>query len=101
MANGNQFGSFGGVSPEGMSAIRNALERRGLGGSVPALDQQSPASASPSPLPADPTTGVAPQAAPGGVEGPPTINEEAKIILTAMKDRLKLLNPIGGSVPSV
>ncbi len=44
-------GSFGNVSPDGMAAIKEALARRGMGDSVPALNQQSAVSPTASPQP--------------------------------------------------
>lgn len=96
----NQFGSFGaGVSPDAMQAIRDALARRQQGGGTPALNQQSGASPTASPLPPQPQGGVEmPQEPiPAGAEAPPTTagapaDEEARLIISALKERLKALS---------
>lgn len=97
------FGSFGNVSPDGMQAVKDAIARRSQGGSTPALNQQSGGSPTASPLPPQPTSGVnIPQNqsdVSGGIAGAPGGNPEAKMILGAMKDRLKTISTIeeGGS----
>ena len=109
MAETAQLGSFGNVSPEGMAAIRNAISRRESGGQVAALDQQSGVSPTASPLPAEPSGGVGtgaagatPQATPlpelTGPELSPE-NKEAKIIVSALKERLNAISTIEGGVP--
>ena len=97
MPNGNQFGSFGNVTPEGMSSIRRAIERRQGGGSVPALGQQSSASPTMSPLPS-PTTvpqtaagpsSPQPQAPTQQTAGSQFPDPEIEIILKAMSQFLR------------
>ena len=88
--NPQSFGSFGNVASDDMSAIKDAMARRGIGDQVPALDTQSTAGTNPSPLPAEaqgsasmgaPATAspaVSPQLTPQG-------NPEAKLIIGALK----------------
>ena len=94
------FGSLGNVAPDGMQALQEALTRRGMGDNMGALNTQSGASPTPSPLPADPQAG-SPDA---GVRGDiasmaPQGNPEAKMILGAMRERLKAISTIEGGVP--
>jgi len=103
MDNEQQFGSFGNVSPEGMQAIKDALARRSMGDSVPALNTQSGASPTPSPLPEQPSGGLpqpseSPQTMPTAIPAVNQGNPEAKLILGAMRERLKALSQmeIGG-----
>ena len=94
----NPQGNFGNVSPDAMAAIRDALNRRGMGEGVPALNQQSGASPTAAPLPAQPQGGGLPMpSGPMGSEamaGMPMVNPEAEIILKAMSQRLKAISDI-------
>ena len=104
----NQHGSFGALSPDEMSAIKGALDRRGQGDSVPALAQQSALSATPSPVPPDIQGGVPP---PVGGEmaqavspeplspsiGTPVGSPEAELIIKALGQRLKSLSNVDES----
>lgn len=111
MDNQNQFGSFGGISPDDMENIRAALERRGMGDQLPALLQQSGISATPAqqvPPDVQAATGGGAMPQPGAQMTPqqpveaaaaretavveaglPPSSPEAEIILKAMADRLK------------
>lgn len=90
-----EFGSFGNVSPDAMQSIKNALARRQQGGSVPALNQQSGASPTAAPLPAEPQGGLP---MPQGDIAPPTQqtapNPESRLIVSALKDRLKAISTV-------
>lgn len=71
-----------------MSAIREALERRGMGDSISALDTQSLQSPTASPLP--------PQT-PSEIRTPKTVkssevNSEARMIIGALRERLKAIS---------
>jgi hypothetical protein len=92
------LGSFGNVSPDKMAAIKEALGRRQMGDNVPALNQQSAASPSASPQPVQPSGSMSqPSGIPGG-ELPQTLNltqqgnPEAKMIVGALKERLKAIS---------
>lgn len=108
------MGSFGSLSPDQMEAIKHALDRRGMGDAVPALNTQSAAGPTPSPLPATPQGGTMPvpqisetdtmraetptPETLGGVGGASTPaprqvgNPEAKMIIGALRERLKALS---------
>lgn len=104
----DQFGSFGALSPDEMAAVKSALERRGMGDAVPALNQQSAISATPAPVPAqapegDAMQGVAPaplaqqsleEIAPEQVPGTPVGSAEAELIIKALSQRLSSLSSI-------
>ena len=104
--NPQSFGSFGNVASDDMSAIKDAMARRGIGDQVPALDTQSTAGTNPSPLPAEaqgtPSGGVG-GAIPSGASPSPQLtpqgNPEAKLIIGALRERLKALSVIDGGVP--
>lgn len=90
-------GSFGNISPDGMSAIKEALARRGMGDKVPALNTQSAASPTASPQPAQvsgsmgsmpPSNEVLPQSPSLTPQG----NPEAKMIVGALRERLKAIS---------
>lgn len=97
-----QFGSFGNLSPDGMAAIKEALARRGQGTPVPALDTQSAVSPTASPLPAVPqgdalpTTTALPEPTvlPEALPQTPQGNPEAKMIIGALRERLKAISTI-------
>ena len=101
---GEQFGSFGALSPDQMSAIKEAMSRRGMGDSAPALDQQSALSATPAPPAPDMQSmqgGIAPS--PGGdmgaIEpeqqlGTPVGAPEAEMIIKALDSRLKSISKV-------
>jgi len=94
------LGNFGNVSPDAMGAIREALSRRQQGDSVPALNQQSGASVSSAPLPAQPVGGVDMPAQQTRSKAPST---EAEIIVKALDSRLKSIStketsPNGGLI---
>ena len=91
------LGSFGNISPESMQVVRAALERRQQGGQIPAIEQQSQASPTASPL--------QPEAAGGGLPRPRQMsmenvssrmpgNPEADLIVRALRDRLKAISSI-------
>jgi hypothetical protein len=93
-----QFGSFGSVSPDGMQAIKDAiLRRQGGGGGTAPLPSQGGNIASPTaggqlptnPIPQD--MGQVPTAAPQVV---PQGNPEAKLIVGALKERLKAISTV-------
>lgn len=94
----NNFGSFGNVSPDAMSAIKEALARRQQGGSVPALNQQSGASPTQAPLQPEPQGAMPmPDTATVGAEAPTEnlpagVDDEAKLIISALKERLSALS---------
>jgi hypothetical protein len=104
----DQFGSFGALSPDEMAAIKSALERRGMGDAVPALNQQSAVSATPAPQPAQAPEGdvmpsVAPtpgaqqaleEIVPEEVQGTPVGSAEAELIIKALSSRLKSLSNV-------
>ena len=96
--NNQSFGSFGNVSSDGMEAIKKALLSRQNGTPTPALDTQSGASPTASPLPAEAMGGASmPQAssAPSALGAAvPQGNPEAKLIISAMKERLKAISQI-------
>lgn len=96
------LGSFGAnVSPDAMQAVRAAISRRQEGGNVPALNQQTGASPTAAPLPPEAVGGI--PAAEGAMAPPaagPMENPEAKLILSAMKERLKALSDIQLGVPA-
>ena len=96
-------GSFGNVAPDGFSAIQEALTRRGMGDNMGALNTQSGASPTPSPLPVDPQApqGGSPDAGARSdvASMAPQGNPEAKMILGAMRERLKAISTIEGGVP--
>lgn len=94
-----QFGSFGGASPEGMQAIKDAILRRqnGGGGTAPLLSQggniASPAIGGQ--LPTNPI----PQSAEAVVPQPTQQigqqgNPEARLIVSALKERLKSISQL-------
>jgi len=90
-------GSFGNVAPDAMQAIQNALARRQQGGGVPALNQQSGASPTAAPLPAEPQGGVSMPQGPVGSEavaGMPMVNPEAELIIKALASRLKTISDV-------
>lgn len=98
-----EAGNLGNIDQEGMAALREALERRGMGDQMAALDTQSGTSPTASPLPPE-ASGSAPMPAgpasmgpeaPVGAEG----NPEAKLILGAMRERLKAISVMEGGVP--
>ena len=97
-------GSFGATSPDGMEAIKQALARReGGGGGTPALDTQSMGSPTSSPQPAvAPESMPTPQTASMGQPAIPNIpqgNPESRLIVSALKERLKAISIIEGGVP--
>lgn len=103
MNNDQNFGSFGGLAPDAMAAIKNALNRREQGNPVPALDTQSAAGPNPSPLPATPQGNALPtpqlgqtaSTTPTGITGAPQVgNPEAKLIISALRERLKAISTI-------
>lgn len=95
---GDNFGSFGALSPDEMSAIKGALDRRGMGDKVPALNQQSTISATPAPVPVKPQGGVAPapsgNVAPEPQMGTPVGAPEAELIIKALNQRLSSLSKV-------
>jgi len=88
----NQFGSFGNISPEAMSAVRNAMQRRQAGGGSPALNQQS--AMSPTSQPAPPPAAQVPSGGMAMPQGQKQPASEAEIILKAMSSRLSSENKI-------
>lgn len=102
----NNFGSFGALSPDEMSAIRSALERRGMGDSAPLLNQQSQSSATPAPIPPQAQGGIAPSPQMGGggeigasispemQMGTPVGSPEAELIIKALNQRLQSLSKV-------
>ena len=102
----NPQGGLGNTDAEGMAALREALQRRQQGGQMPAMDTQSSSSPTASPLPADPMGSPAPMG--GGLMGagaesggsmPSVENQEARLIVGALKERLKAISTIEGGVP--
>ena len=98
---GDQFGSFGALSPDKMSAIKEAMSRRGMGDSVPALNQQSAMSATPAPPAPDMSGGVAPTpggdmgaVAPEQQLGTPVGAPEAELIIKALQQRLSSISKV-------
>lgn len=98
---GNNFGSFGNVSPDAMQSIKDALARRQQGGSTPALNQQSGASPTQAPLPPEPQGAMPqPETLTAGAEAPSENiqtspqNDEAKLIIAALKERLSALSKV-------
>lgn len=97
----------GNINTDAMSAITEALKRRGMGDKVPALNQQSMGSPTASPLPAEPQGGMSSPSLPtnaaagslGGQTGISTGNPEAKMIVGALKERLKAISVVEGGVP--
>ncbi len=88
------FGSFGNIAPDSMAAIKEALDRRGMGDKTAALDTQSQASPTASPLPAPQTSGTLP-ASPNALpvsNSAPIGNPEAKMIVGALRERLKAIS---------
>ena len=85
---GNQFGQFGAAIPGGAGAVRAALQRRQQGGTPPQLGQvtggqpgaERPPVTGGTPSPAGPAR---PQA------GGPATESEARIIINALKERLR------------
>jgi len=88
-----QFGSFGSVSPDGMAAVKEALARRAGGNPMPALDTQSMASPTASPLPTQPIPQMAGTPSPTETVGK-TPNSESKLIVSALKERLKAISQL-------
>lgn len=99
------MGSFmtqaAGLPPEAQQAIKEALDRRGMGDSQAALNTQSTASPTASPLPPQPVGGQSmsmPEAMPQPTEAMTAQgNPEAKMILGAMKEYLARITPLGGT----
>lgn len=89
-------GSFGNISPDSMAAIKEALARRGMGDKVPALNTQSAASPTASPQPAQVSGGMTPpsptEALPRSSNLVPQGNPEAKMIVGALRERLKAIS---------
>ena len=93
----NNFGSFGNIDPEGMQAIKEALSRRGMGDSMPALNTQSGASPTPSPLPEQPSGDLSQPTQPAMPAATPAVsqgNPEARLIVSALKERLKSISEV-------
>lgn len=93
----------GNINTEAMSAIREALERRGMGDKVPALNQQSLGSPTAQPLPPK-AEGQMPMPTSGTTEALPPVqtsqgNPEAKMIIQALRERLKAISTIEGGIP--
>jgi hypothetical protein len=94
------YGSFGNVSPDAMQAIKEALNRRGMGDSMGALNTQSAGSPTAAPLPPQAPQGAGAamptQSEPTGVSEPLAMggNPEAKLIVGALKERLKAISTI-------
>ena len=91
------MGQFGNVAPDQMAAVRRAQARRQQGDSVPALNQQSGASPTAAPLPAEPQGGVSMPQGPVGSEavaGMPMVNPEAELIIKALASRLKTISDV-------
>ena len=95
----------GNINTDAMSAIREALERRGMGDKVPALNQQSLNSPTASPLPPQGSAVSSMPSTPSmPTEALPPVstsqgNPEAKMIIGALKERLKAISTIEGGVP--
>lgn len=97
----------GNINTEAMAAIREALERRGMGDKVPALNQQSLNSPTASPLP--PQGSAVSSSMPTSTPLMPTEalppvqtsqgNPEAKMIISALRERLKAISTIEGGIP--
>lgn len=101
----DNMGSFGALAPDEMAAVKDALQRRGMGDNVPALNQQSAAGATPAPLPPQAQGGVAPT--PTGIPGEqmatevspemtgaPVGSPEAELIIKALQQRLQSLSKV-------
>jgi len=96
-----QTGSFGNIAPDGMQAIKDALARRSGGDQVPALNTQSGASPTQSPLPPE-AQGSMPSAqmpSPEALPQPSMGNPEAKLIISALRERLKAISTVEGGIP--
>ena len=94
----------GNINTDAMSAIQEALARRGMGDSVPALNQQSQGSPTASPLPPEASGGMsAPTSMPTTEALPPVPtlqgNPEAKMIIGALRERLKAISASEAPTP--
>lgn len=99
-----KLGSLGVVDPEAMQALREAIVRRQQGDQMPALDTQSGVSPTAAPLPPEASGAPAPgPAGPEAMAGPEIApaqgNPESRLIISALKDRLKAISTIEGGVP--
>ncbi len=96
----------GNINTDAMSAIQEALARRGMGDKVPALNQQSLGSPTASPLPPEASGGMsAPTSMPTTNEALPPVptsqqgNPEAKMIIGALRERLKAISASEAPTP--
>ncbi len=95
----SQFGSFGGGAQQ---AVASALARRGQGEPTPALETQGQTSPTASPLPPTPSGGIPIPQGEGTAQqeltGPERSaeNREARLIISALKDRLGAISVVEG-----
>jgi len=88
-----------------MSAIQEALARRGMGDKVPALNQQSLGSPTASPLPPEASGQMSSGSSPMPTEALPQVptsqgNPEAKMIIGALRERLKAISASEAPMPT-
>ena len=95
----------GNINTEAMSAIQEALARRGMGDKVPALNQQSLGSPTASPLPPEASGQMSSGSSPMPTEALPQVptsqgNPEAKMIIGALRERLKAISASEAPMPT-
>ena len=96
----------GNINTDAMSAIQEALARRGMGDKVPALNQQSLGSPTASPLPPEASGQMSSGSSPMPTEALPQVptsqqgNPEAKMIIGALRERLKAISASEAPMPT-